>query len=78
MMEVGIFRKELHEAQLVNLGAYDQIGKFAWIEIADGHEVVFNDSVESVGTMTIVNPVNGKMVELLVFRDWCNDFHPLM
>ena len=44
--------------------------------MADGREVVFENSVEPIGFMTMVNK-NGKPVELAIFREWCNDFKPL-
>ena len=76
MMEVGIFRKELHDMDMINNGMEEYIGAYNWVNVADGKEVVFNSSVESIGIMTTVNK-NGKPVELAIFREWCNDFKPL-
>ena len=76
MMEVGIFRKKLHEIDMINTGNEENIGKYVWVDVADGREVVFENSVEPIGFMTMVNK-NGKPVELAIFRDWCNDFKPL-
>ena len=76
MMEIGIFRKELHEIDMINTGNEENIGKYVWVDVADGREVVFENSVEPIGFMTMVNK-NGKPVELAIFREWCNDFKPL-
>ena len=76
MMEVGIFRKELHVREMINSGMADQVGAYSWADTADGKEVVFEDSVSSIGFMTMVNQ-SGRLVELPVLRDWCNDFRPL-
>lgn len=76
MMEVGIFRKKLHEREMVNGGMADQVGVYSWVDVADGKEVVFEDSVASIGFMTMINQ-SGRLVELAVLRDWCNDFRPL-
>ena len=76
MMEVGIFRKELHEREMINSGMADQVGAYSWVDTADGKEAVFEDSVTSIGFMTMVNQ-SGRLVELAVLRDWCNDFRPL-
>lgn len=76
MMEVGIFRKKLHEIDMINTGNEENIGKYVWVSVADGREVVFENSVEPIGFMTMVNK-NGKPVELAIFREWCNDFKPL-
>ena len=76
MMEVGIFRKKLHEIDMINTGNEENIGKYVWVDVADGREVVFENSVEPIGFMTMVNK-NGKPVELAIFREWCNDFKPL-
>lgn len=76
MMEVGIFRKELHTREMINNGMADQVGAYSWADTADGKEVVFEDSVSSIGFMTMVNQ-SGRLVELPVLRDWCNDFRPL-
>ena len=76
MMEIGIFRKELHENDLRNSDMTEYIGAYNWVSVADGREVVFENSVEPIGFMTMVNK-NGKPVELAIFREWCNDFKPL-
>lgn len=76
MMEVGIFRKKLHEIDMINNGMTEYIGAYNWVDVADGREVVFENSVEPIGFMTMVNK-NGKPVELAIFREWCNDFKPL-
>ena len=76
MMEVGIFRKELHEMDMISNGMTEYIGAYNWVSVADGREVVFENSVEPIGFITMVNK-NGKPVELIVLRDWCNDFKPL-
>ena len=76
MMEVGIFRKKLHEIDMINTGNEENIGKYVWVDVADGREVVFENSVEPIGFMATVN-VNGKPIELAIFREWCNDFKPL-
>ena len=76
MMEVGIFRKELHEMDMISNGMTEYIGAYNWVSVADGREVVFENSVEPIGFMTMISE-SGRPVELLVFRDWCNDFKPL-
>lgn len=76
MMEIGIFRKELHDMDMINNGMEEYVGAYNWVNVADGKEVVFNSSVESIGIMTTVNK-NGKPIELAIFREWCNDFKPL-
>ena len=76
MMEIGIFRKELHEIDMINNGMTEHIGAYDWVSVADGREVVFENSVEPIGFMTMGNK-NGKPVELAIFREWCNDFKPL-
>ena len=76
MMEVGIFRKKLHEIDMINTGNEENIGKYVWVDVADGKEAIFESSVEPIGFITMVNK-NGKSVELIVLRDWCNDFKPL-
>ena len=76
MIEIGIFRKELHEMDLINSGNEEYIGAYVWVDIADGHEAVFEDSVEDIGLVTISKP-NGEFVQLMVRREWCNDFKPL-
>ena len=76
MMEVGIFRKELHEIDMVNNGMEEYVGAYNWVDVADGREVVFENSVEPIGFMTMVKR-NGKTVELAILREWCNDFKPL-
>ena len=75
MMEIGIFRKELHVREMINSGMADQVGAYSWVDTADGKEVVFEDSVSSIGFMTMVNQ-SGRLVELPVLREWCNDFRP--
>lgn len=76
MIEIGIFRKELHKFDMINKGMEEQIELFDWVNLADGKEVVFESSVDTIGFMAMVN-VYGRMVELVIFRDWCNDFKPL-
>ena len=76
MMEIGIFRKELHEIDMINNGMEEYVGAYNWVNAADGREVVFENSVEPIGFMTMIKK-NGKTVELAIFREWCNDFKPL-
>ena len=76
MMEIGIFRKELHEFDMINAGMENQIDLFDWVNLADGKEAVFENSVDTIGFMAIISPY-GNLIELAVFRDWCNDFKPL-
>ena len=76
MIEIGIFRKELHEMDLRNTGNEDYIGVYNWVDIADGHEALFENSVEDIGLVIISKP-NGGFVQLVVRREWCNDFKPL-
>ena len=76
MMEVGIFRKELHEMDLINTGNEDYIGTYNWVDIADGHEALFENSVEDIG-LVVISKLNGGFVQLVVRREWCNDFKPL-
>lgn len=41
MVEIGIFRKELHEMEMKNTGfSLEDIRKYTWVDVADGHEVV--------------------------------------
>ena len=76
MIEVGIFRKELHDIDMINNDMEEYVGLCNWVNVADGREVVFENSVEPIGFMATVN-VNGKPIELAIFREWCNDFKPL-
>ena len=76
MMEIGIFRKELHEMDMINNGMEEYVGAYNWVDIADGHEAVFENSIEDIGFIEIVKP-NGGFVQLVVRREWCNDFKPL-
>ena len=77
MVEVGIFRKELHKMEMKNAGVpLEEITKYKWVDLANGHEVVFQDSNSEVGLLAMVN-VYGEMVELYVLREWCNNFKPL-
>ncbi len=76
MIEVGIFRKELHEMDLRNTSNEDYIGLYTWVDIADGHEAVFENSIEDIGFVEIVKP-NGGLIKLVVRRQWCTDFKPL-
>ena len=77
MIEVGIFRKELHEMDMRNTGfTLEEIKKYGWVDLADGHEAVFQDSNSEVGLLEMVN-VYGEMVKLYVLREWCNNFKPL-
>ena len=62
MMEIGIFRKELHEIDMINNGMEEYVGEYSWVDVVDGREVVFENSVEPIGFMTTVN-VNGKPIE---------------
>ena len=77
MMQVAIFNKDLHEMELKNLGMEEYVGEYNWVYIADGHEVVFENSVDSLGTMTLVSD-SGNLVNLVIRREWCTDFKPLM
>lgn len=76
MMEVGIFSKDLHEMEMINNGMADQIDLYDWVYLADGHEAVFEDSNQAIGRMALVGS-NGELVELLILREWCNNFKPL-
>ena len=76
MMEIGIFRKNLHEMDLRNNGMEEYVGAYNWVDIADGHEAMFENSVEDIGLVAISKP-NGGFVQLVVRREWCNDFKPL-
>ena len=76
MMEVGIFRKKLHDMDMINNGMEEYVGAYSWVNAADGKEVVFENSTEPIGFITMVNE-NDKVVELVVRREWCNDFKPL-
>ena len=76
MMEIGIFRKELHEMDLRNNGMEEYVGAYNWVDIADGHEAVFENSIEDIGLVAI-SKANGGFVQLVVRREWCNDFKPL-
>ena len=76
MIEIGIFRKELHEIDMINNGMTEYIGAYNWVSVADGREVVFENSVEDIGLVAISKP-NGGFVQLIVRREWCNDFKPL-
>jgi hypothetical protein len=76
MIEIGIFRKKLHDIDMINNDMGEYVGTYNWVDVADGREVVFENSVEPIGFMTMVNK-NGKPVELAIFREWCNDFKPL-
>lgn len=76
MVEIGIFRRDLHEMELLNNGNEDQIGEYNWVYLADGREVVFDNSVATMGIMTLYTET-GNEVKLFILRDWCNDFKPL-
>ena len=60
---------------LRNNGMRECVGAYSWVDIADGHEAVFENSVEDIGLVTIVKP-NGDFIHLMVRREWCNDFKP--
>ena len=76
MMEVGIFRKDLHTLAMRMADLHDEIDAHVWVELADGHEVVFDDSNAQIGIMQIVN-ATGNIVELAILREWCNNFCPM-
>lgn len=77
MVEVGIFRKELHEMDMRNTGfTLEEIKRYGWVDLADGHEAVFEDSNAEFGTINLLN-IYGDEVILYVVREWCNDFKPL-
>lgn len=77
MVEIGIFRKELHEMEMRNAGvSLEEIRRYRWVSLADGHEVVFQDSNSEVGLLEMVN-IYGEIVELYILREWCNNFKPL-
>lgn len=77
MVEVGIFRKELHEMDMRNTGfTLEEIKKYGWVDLADGHEAVFEDSNAEFGTINLLNIYDDEVI-LYVMREWCNDFKPL-
>lgn len=77
MVEVGIFRKELHEYEMRNAGfGMEEIKKYRWVDLADGHEAVFDDSNAEFGRITMVNVYDEEVI-IYVIREWCNDFKPL-
>lgn len=75
MMEIGIFRKDLHDAHM-SLVSPMEVDYWSWARKADGHEVVFADSNSPQGTLATVNDY-GQLIELTVLREWCNDFKPI-
>lgn len=77
MIEVGIFRKELHEMDMRNTGfTLEEIKRYGWVDLADGHEAVFEDSNAEFGTINLLNIYDDEVI-LYVMREWCNDFKPL-
>lgn len=77
MVEVGIFRKELHEMDMRNTGfTLEEIKKYGWVDLADGHEAVFEDSNAEFGTINLLNIYDDEII-IYVMREWCNDFKPL-
>ena len=77
MVEVGIFRKELHEMDMRNTGfTLEEIKRYGWVDLADGHEAVFEDSNAEFGTINLLNIYDDEVI-LHVMREWCNDFKPL-
>lgn len=77
MVEVGIFRKELHEMEMRRSGfSLQEVKRYAWVDLADGHEAVFEDSNAEFGVITMLN-VYDEEVMIYVIREWCNDFKPL-
>ena len=77
MVEVGIFRKELHEMEMRRSGfSLQEIKRYDWVNLADGHEAVFEDSNAEFGVITMLN-ICDEEVLIYVFREWCNDFKPL-
>ena len=77
MVEVGIFRKELHEMDMRNTGfTLEEIKKYGWVDLADGHEAVFEDSNAEFGTINLLNIYDDEVI-IYVMREWCNDFKPL-
>ena len=74
MVEIGIFRKHLHDMFL--RVHHMEPSLVHWSTDADGHEVVFDNSNSPLGVLTMVNEF-GKEVNLLVEREWCNDLRPL-
>lgn len=77
MVEVGIFRKELHEMDMRNTGfTLEEIKRYGWVDLADGHEAVFEDSNAEFGTINLLNIYDDEVI-IYVMREWCNDFKPL-
>ena len=77
MVEVGIFRKELHEMDMRSTGfTLEEIKKYGWVDLADGHEAVFEDSNAEFGTINLLNICDDEVI-IYVMREWCNDFKPL-
>lgn len=77
MVDVGIFRKELHEMDMRNTGfTLEEIKKYGWVDLADGHEAVFEDSNAEFGTINLLNIYDDEVI-IYVMREWCNDFKPL-
>jgi hypothetical protein len=77
MVEVGIFRKELHEMDMRNTGfTLEEIKKYGWVDLANGHEAVFEDSNAEFGTINLLNIYDDEVI-IYVMREWCNDFKPL-
>jgi hypothetical protein len=77
MVEVGIFRKELHEMDMRNTGfTLEEIKKYGWVDLANGHEAVFEDSNAEFGTINLLNIYDDEII-IYVMREWCNDFKPL-
>lgn len=74
MMQVATFSKEMHDVYL-RLEHRDN-EHYNWVKIADGKEVVFENSITEVGLMTLYN-VNGELKEVYVLREWCKNFKPL-
>ena len=77
MVEVGIFRKELHEMDMRNTGfTLEEIKRYGWVDLADGHEAVFEDSNAEFGTINLLNIYDDEII-IYVMREWCNDFKSL-
>ena len=77
MVEVGIFRKELHEMDMRNTGfTLEEIRRYGWVDLADGHEAVFEDSNAEFGTINLLNIYDDEVI-IYVMREWCNNFKPL-
>ena len=77
MMEIGIFSKESREVSMRVAGfTKEEIAKYRWPNIVEGHEVVFDSWMADKGIMSLVG-LDGEIRELEILREWCKDFRPL-